>query len=150
MKNLSSHSQYQDNLILTIKPSHWINAHLYFISAAIAFVFPPSLLYILYLYLDLNCWKFNFSEHKVLEQKGLFSIKETENHYFRIKSVTLEKPFLYRLVGLSILIIQTSVYAKPQLDLNGITNGDQLRSFLYERIQYSRKKEGVRELDIFR
>lgn len=150
MKILNPLAKFQDNLLLQIKPSHWINAHLYLISIAIAFVFPPSLLFTIYVYFDLKCWKFNFSEQKILEKKGLFSIKETENHYFRIKSVTLDKPFLYRLVGLSILTIETSDYAKPRLVLNGITNGDQIRNFLYERIQFSRKKEGVREMDIFR
>jgi hypothetical protein len=64
--------------------------------------------------------------------------------------VTIDKPFLYRFVGLSILTIETSDFAKPTLVLNGISNGDQIRSFLYERIQFSRNKEGVREMDIFR
>lgn len=150
MKLLNPLAKFHDNLLLQIKPSHWINAHLYLISIAIAFVFPPSLLFTIYVFLELNSWKFNFSEQKILERKGLFSIKETENHYFRIKSVTLDKPFLYRLVGLSILTIETSDFAKPTLVLNGITNGDQIRNFLYERIQFSRKKEGVREMDIFR
>ena len=150
MKTLNPLAQFQDNLLLQIKPSHWVNVHLYLISIAIAFVFPPSLLFTLYVYLDLNSWKFNFSEQKIMEKKGLFSIKETENHYFRIKSVTLNKPFLYRFVGLSILTIETSDFAKPTLVLDGISNGDQIRSFLYERIQFSRNKEGVRELDIFR
>jgi uncharacterized membrane protein YdbT with pleckstrin-like domain len=150
MKILNPMAKYQDNLLLTVQPSHWVVAHLYLISTAIAFVFPPSLLFTLYAYFDLKCWKFNFSEQKILEKKGLFSIKETENYYFRIKSVTLDKPFLYRLVGLSILTIETSDYAKQRLVLNGITNGDQIRNFLYERIQFSRKKEGVREMDIFR
>lgn len=150
MKTLNPLAQFQDNLLLQVKPSHWVNVHLYLISIAIAFVFPPSLLFTLYVYFDLNSWKFNFSEHKILEQKGLLSIKETENHYFRIKSVTLEKPLLYRLVGLSILKIETSDFAKPTLLLNGIADGDKIRSFLYERIQFSRKKEGVREFDLFR
>ena len=150
MKTLNPLAQFQDNLLLQIKPSHWVNVHLYLISFAIAFIFPPSLLFTLYVYFDLNSWKFNFSEQKIMEKKGLFSIKETENHYFRIKSVTLYKPLLYRLVGLSILTIETSDFAKPTLVLNGISNGDQIRSFLYERIQFSRNKEGVRELDIFR
>ena len=150
MKTLNPLAQFQDNLLLQIKPSHWVKVHLYLISIAVAFVFPPSLLFTLYVYFDLNSWKFNFSEQKIIEKKGLFSIKETENHYFRIKSVTLDKPLLYRLVGLSILTIETSDFAKPTLVLNGISNGDQIRSFLYERIQFSRNKEGVRELDIFR
>ena len=150
MKTLNPLAQFQDNLLLQIKPSHWINVHLYLISIAIAFVFPPSLLFALYLYLDLNCWKFSFSEHKILEKKGLLSIKETENHYFRIKSITLEKPLIYRLVGLSILKIETSDFAKPTLVIDGITDGDQIKNFLNERIQFSRKMEGVRELDIFR
>jgi hypothetical protein len=61
MKTLIPLAQFQDNLLLQIKPSHWVNVHLYLIS-----------------------------------------------------------------------------------------NGDQIRSFLYERIQFSRNKEGVREMDIFR
>lgn len=150
MKTFQPLAKYQDNLILTVQPSHWIIAHLYLISIAIAFVFPPALLFTVYIYYDLKCWKFNFFEHKILEKKGLFSIKETENNYFRIKSVTLDKPFLYRLVGLSILTIETSDFAKPTLVLNGIQNGDELRSFLYERIQLSRKTEVVREMDIFK
>lgn len=150
MKTLNPLAQFQDNLLLQIKPSHWVNVHLYLISISVAFVFPPSLLFTLYVYFDLNSWKFNFSEQKIIEKRGLFSIKETENHYFRIKSVTLYKPLLYRFVGLSILTIETSDFAKPTLVLNGISNGDQIRSFLYERIQFSRNKEGVRELDIFR
>ena len=150
MKTLIPLAQFQDNLLLQIKPSHWVNVHLYLISIGIAFVFPPSLLFTLYVYFDLNSWKFNFSEQKIMEKKGLFSIKETENHYFRIKSVTIDKPFLDRFVGLSILTIETSDFAKPTLVLNGISNGDQIRSFLYERIQFSRNKEGVREMDIFR
>ena len=107
-------------------------------------------MFTLYCYLDLNSWKFSFSEYKILEQKGLLSIKKTENHYFRIKSVTLEKPLLYRLVGFSILKIETSDFAKTTFLLNGTLDGDKIRSFLYERIQFSRKNEGVRELDLFR
>lgn len=148
--NSPSFSTYQDDTLFTIKPSHWVNAHLYIGSLAIAFIFPLSLVVFLYKIIEINCWKFEFREHTIVEKKGVFSVNHTENHYFRIKSVSLEKPFLYRLVGLAILKIETSDYAKPQLLLNGIANAENIHRFLKQKTYQGRKTEKVREFDFFR
>ncbi len=52
MKTFNTLATYQDNLPLQIKLSHCVKAHVYIISIAIAF--PPSLLFALYFYLELN------------------------------------------------------------------------------------------------
>ena len=151
MKNQTSNYLHHtsDEILFIVKPSNWINAHLHLICLAIAFVFPLSLLLSLYKFFEIYYWHFEFRENTIIERKGIFSVKQTENHYFRIKSVTLEKPFLYRLVGLSILKIETSDYAKPYLVFNGIAEAEKVNQFLKQKTYQTRKSEHVRELDHF-
>lgn len=148
--NSPSFSTYQDDIVFTTKPSHWMNAPLYVGCLAVALVFPLSLVLLIYKMIEISCWKFEFRAHTIVEKKGVFNIQQTENHYFRIKSVSLEKPLLYRLVGLAILKIETSDYAKPQLILNGIANAENIHRFIKQKTHEGRKTEKVREFDLFR
>ena len=47
-------------------------------------------MFTLYVYFDLNSWKFNFSEQKIIEKKGLFSIKETDDGILLEKFSTVD------------------------------------------------------------
>jgi uncharacterized membrane protein YdbT with pleckstrin-like domain len=150
MTNQTFTYPHQDEIVFTTKPSNWINAPLYAVCLAVAIVFPFSLLLLAYKVIEIFCWKFEFRAQTIVEKQGVFSVKQTENHYFRIKSVSLEKPFLYRLVGLAILKIETSDYAKPQLILNGIANAEAVHHFLKQKTYEGRKTEKVREFDFLR
>ena len=142
---------------ITIKPSQWVN--IFWALLAIAgiagiqetgnWLFAIPVAWWLWKFAVIECWQYRFDEDSetVVERKGVFSVQIVEIHYFRIKSVQIRKPFLMRLVGISIVDVITSEPFKPYLRLYAVSHGDEWAEFLHEMTRYWRNEKGVRETD---
>jgi uncharacterized membrane protein YdbT with pleckstrin-like domain len=137
-----------DEIELTLKPSQWINiGWVLFGILGIPFVFPPIVA--LWKMLEVSCHRYEFYDDHILETKGVVNVITNEIHYHRIKGVSMEEPILYRIVGLSTLHIRTSDPYIPELDIKAIPIGKVLMRDLKNIVKVSKKKEGVREFDMF-
>lgn len=154
MKNITAETKATK---VTITPSQWVNIGwaILAIAGAAGYALTDSWLFIipiiwwLWKFAVIECWRYSFDEDKetVVERKGVFSVRIVEIHYFRIKSVQIRKPFLMRLVGISIVDVITSEPFKPYLRLYAISQGDEWAEFLQGMAAYWRQKNGVREHD---
>jgi membrane protein YdbS with pleckstrin-like domain len=140
-----------------ITPSQWVNAGWSLIAftgvmAAVYtgyWIFAAPVIWWLWKFAVIECWQFRFADEAdtVAERKGVFSVRIVEINWFRVKSVQVRKPFLMRLVGISIVDVISSEPFSPYLCLYGIRNGDQWAKYIREMATYHRNQKGVRETD---
>ena len=140
--------KYSDELEMKTNPSQWIN-FLWFVSGIglIAFILPTLLA--IYKYFDIYFWTYQFRERTIIESRGVFSVTRTEVHYYRIKSIKIDEPFLMRLFNLGNITIVSSDPLQGELRLVAVYNPVALKEAIRERVHYMRKKENVREFDKF-
>ena len=145
--------QFDSNSQLIVdRPSQWLNIGYFllticltFVSMELAFI---SLIILIWKSLVLYFTKWSYTTDTILERVGVFNVTTDEIHFFRIKDLRLYQPLLYRIVGISRLILITSDKFKPVLVLNGIRNGKRKRDMLKALAISSRREMGVREFDV--
>lgn len=133
---------------LTLKPSQWINSGwILFGLVGILFVIPP--LIAIWKMIETYCHRYDFYEDHILESKGVFNVVRNETHYFRVKSVLTDEPFLYRLVDLSTIYLKTSDQYTTETVLKAIPVGRTLVEDLRRVVKLERKNHNVREFDMY-
>ena len=145
--------QFDSNSQLIVdRPSQWLNIGYFllticltFVSMELAFI---SLIILIWKSLVLYFTKWSYTTDTILERVGVFNVTTDEIQFFRIKDLRLYQPLLYRIVGLSRLILITSDKFKPVLVLNGIRNGKRKRDMLKALAISSRREMGVKEFDV--
>ncbi len=145
---------------IIIKPSQWMNIGWVLFSGLVLLklhfnigkipigVF--ALAIAVYKYIEVSMWVYVISKDTILERKGVFNITEEQVQCFRIKSIKVERPFLMRLVGLSIIQIRTSEEFKPNFTFYAIENGEMVKNILDASAQVNRTKFKVKEIDFHR
>jgi uncharacterized membrane protein YdbT with pleckstrin-like domain len=137
-----------DNIELTLKPSQWINiGWVIFGVLGIPLVFPP--LIALWKILEVSCHRYDFYDDRITETSGVINVTTNEIYYHRIKGTSLEEPILYRIVGLSTLHVRTSDPYVSELNIVAIPIGKALMKDLKNIVKASKKKNGVKEFDMF-
>ena len=137
-----------DKFEFDIQPSQWVNIGWLIFAIACYWLYFPLVL-LLWYYAVVYFWHYEFRERTIAERKGVFSTDKVEIHYFRIKSIKIEKPFLMRLVGLSNILIITSDPFRPVLRLYAIHNGEEIRERIKDYTYHWRKSQKVNEYDLF-
>jgi hypothetical protein len=145
--------QFDSNSQLIVdRPSQWLNIGYFlltigltFVSMELAFI---SLIILIWKSLVLYFTKWSYTTDTILERVGVFNVTTDEIQFFRIKDLRLYQPLLYRIVGISRLILITSDKFKPVLVLNGIRNGKRKRDMLKALAISSRLEMGVKEFDV--
>lgn len=133
---------------MVLRPSQWINVlWIIFGIAGITWIIPPIIA--LYKVLELKCWTYSIDDEFITEKKGVFSVDHRELQISRIKSMRFEEPFLMRMVGIGNLYVKSSEAYHPELKMWGIPKGSALWRELRIRTGNQRKKNGVREFDLF-
>ena len=59
----------------------------------------------------------------------------------------MERPFWYRMFGLSTLVIETSDRSQPRIEIRAVHDGEGLRETLRKQVEYWRDRKRVREVD---
>jgi membrane protein YdbS with pleckstrin-like domain len=97
--------------------------------------------------LQLVTTRFEVTSERVRIRRGVLSRTWEELELYRVKDATLHQPFLYRLVGLSSIVLVTSDRTHPVVVVPAIPGGESLRESLRDSIELQRQRRGVRELD---
>lgn len=146
----------QDEIILILKPSQWLNFGWLLVGlggGVILLPLGPAALVPILIYLwkviELSCWRYEFWGEMIIEKKGVFNVIRREIHYYRVKSLLLEEPFLYRLVGIGNLHVKTSDKFNQDITLVGVEGAEQLRQTLRTIVGEHRKDKGVKEFDLY-
>jgi membrane protein YdbS with pleckstrin-like domain len=145
-----------DEVEYVIRPSQWINIGYFLIVPAMMYLFwdYPYVwglfgFVAFWRYLEVYYWRFEVRDMTIVERKGVLSITKEEIHYYRIKSIKYEQPFLLRIVGLSIVYVITSEAYKPEMKLYAITDGETMRNLIKNKTFYWKQKMNISDIDLF-
>ena len=99
--------------------------------------------------IETYCIKYEFYEDKIIYRRGVFTVTTDEILLYRVKSINLHEPFLYRLVGISNLSIITSDRYVGEITLNAIPVGTEFKNVLREMVEENRNIKGTKEFDFY-
>lgn len=127
--------------------SQWTNFTYYTICVPMTVLFGIGLFMALWRFLKTKCHKYEITSQRIIEHKGVLSKKTEELELYRVKDISYEEPFWFRLVGLSKITLYTTDKNDDSLIIRGIKNGKDLKEALRTAIEERRDKKRVREID---
>ena len=98
-------------------------------------------------WLSLRCTSYVLTSERLRISSGVFSRRSEELELYRVKDLTVEEPFLQRLVGRGRLILQTSDRTHPVIVLSAMRDVSALRDLIRAQVERLRVAKGVREID---
>ena len=99
-------------------------------------------------YLQTKNHVFELTNERLKTTEGVFS-KVTETlELYRVKDIEVLQPFIYRMLGLETIQINTSDLSSPVLLLEAIPKTVGLADKLRNQVEIIRAQKNVRELDI--
>ena len=99
-------------------------------------------------YLETKNHLFELTTERLKMTQGIFS-KVTETlELYRVKDIEVLQPFIYRIVGLENIKVNTSDLSSPVILLDGISQKVGFADKLRNQVEIIRAQKKVRELDI--
>jgi uncharacterized membrane protein YdbT with pleckstrin-like domain len=148
-----------DTPLFKTGPSQWVNLGNFLASsigtvASIYLSFHPiftliAVVFGVYKYLEVKTTMFHVREMSLTRQSGIFNVDIYDFPWHRVKSLHINKPLLYRLVGLTNINLVTSDSLNRFVKLKGIPGGDELTSFIKDKVNEARKEQTIREIDLY-
>lgn len=142
-------------------PSQVLNLGKYAIALALAagigiggMFFPPAWIalalplgWALWIFIETRATRHELTTERIRLCEGVFNQTMDDVELYRVKDTSMERPFWYRVFGLSTLIIETSDRSQPRIEIKAVRNGDELRETLRKQVEFWRDKKRVREVD---
>ena len=101
----------------------------------------------LWIFIETRSIRHELTTERIRMSAGVFNQKMDDVELYRVKDTSMERPFWYRVFGLSSLIIETSDRSQPHIEIKAVHNGDELRETLRKQVEFWRDKKRVREVD---
>lgn len=150
-----------EELLWKGSPSQVLNFGKYFVALAIAVgigvggaFFPPAwaalilpLGWMLWLFVETRSVRHELTTERIRLYQGVFNQKMDDVELYRVKDTSMERPFWYRMFGLSTLVIETSDRSQPRIEIRAVHDGEGLRETLRKQVEYWRDRKRVREVD---
>ena len=99
-------------------------------------------------YFQTKCRIYELTTERLKTTEGVFSKVTDTLELYRVKDLETRQPFLYRLVGLENIQVNTSDVSTPVVLINAIPRavgfGDKIRN----HVEGIRAQKGVREIDV--
>jgi uncharacterized protein len=91
-----------------------------------------------------NTLRYRFEESGIRMQVGLFFRKEVVVAFRRIQDIHVSRNLVQRWLGIASVSVQTaSGNATPEIVLEGMTQEDQIRDWLYERMRGAKGQQPI-------
>lgn len=150
-----------EEVLWTGSPSQLLNLGKYLLALVLAIgiaiggaFFPPAWValilpaaWAIWIYVETRCIRHELTSERIRLHEGVFHQKLDDVELYRVKDTSMERPFWYRMFGLSTLVIETSDRSQPRIEIKAVKNGDQLRETLRKQVEYWRDRKRVREVD---
>jgi uncharacterized membrane protein YdbT with pleckstrin-like domain len=118
------------------------------------FFFPPvwagvalPLIWMIWEYLTIRGNNYELTVERLRCSHGVINQKMQDVELYRVKDTTVERPFWYRMSGLSTLIIETSDRVQPRIEIRAVRRGLELREMIRKQVEALRDSKRVREVD---
>jgi uncharacterized membrane protein YdbT with pleckstrin-like domain len=142
-------------------PSQVLNLGKYLVALLLAIgiaigglFFPPAwaalllpLGWALWIFIETKSIRHELTTERIRLSSGVFNQTKDDVELYRVKDTSMERPFWYRVFGLSTLIIETSDRSQPRIEIKAVHNGEELRETLRKQVEFWRDKKRVREVD---
>jgi uncharacterized membrane protein YdbT with pleckstrin-like domain len=116
--------------------------------------FPPAwaalvlpLGWMLWEFLKVRCRIFELTTERLRLYSGVLNQTIDEVELYRVKDTSMERPFWFRMFGLSSLYLDTSDRSHPKVELEAISDAVNLRETLRKQVEHWRDQKRVREVD---
>jgi uncharacterized membrane protein YdbT with pleckstrin-like domain len=103
--------------------------------------------WMLWIFVETRSIQHELTTERIRLQRGVFNRKLDDVELYRVKDTSMERPFWYRIFGLSTLIVETSDRSQPRIEIKAVSGGDQLREKLRKQVEFWRDRKRVREID---
>ena len=91
---------------------------------------------------------YELTNERLKTTQGIFSKVTDTLELYRVKDIETRQPFLYRLVGIENVQLNTSDTSSPVVLIDAIPCGVGLGDKVRNQVETIRQQKGVRELDI--
>lgn len=97
--------------------------------------------------LQVYCIRYEIDTEELRHYSGIFKRKHEYVELYRVKDFRVERPLIYRLLGLGNLIIYTSDKTTPIFRLDAIRDPEEKYKILRGLVEISRREKHVFEVD---
>ena len=108
---------------------------------------PLPVVWMFWNYLVIRCRVYELTSQRLRLYEGVFNQKIDELELYRVKDTTMHRPFWLRLFSLSSLNLNTSDRSHPNLTIEAVRDGVNLRETLRRQVECWRDRKRVREVD---
>jgi uncharacterized membrane protein YdbT with pleckstrin-like domain len=116
--------------------------------------FPPAFALMLisivwagWIYLKVRCRIFELTSQRLRLLEGVLSRRLDEVELYRVKDTAIEQSFWLRMFGLATVIVETSDRSHPNIRIEAIPDGLDVREKLRANVERLRDQKRVREVD---
>jgi membrane protein YdbS with pleckstrin-like domain len=127
--------------------SQWKNFGIYFLCALLCWLIVPTF-FALARYLQTKGKIFELTTQRLKTTSGVFSKVTDTLELYRVKDIATQQPFLYRLVGVENVQMNTSDTSSPLVLIEAVPSSVGLADKLRHQVEIVRQQKRVREIDI--
>lgn len=99
-------------------------------------------------YLQTKNKVYELTSERIKISEGVFSKGTDTLELYRVKDLETRQPFLYRVVGIENVLLNTSDASSPSVLIHAIPRGVGLGDKIRNQVEVIRQQKGVREIDI--
>lgn len=96
----------------------------------------------------LKSTRYQLTTERLQITEGIFSKRTEQVELYRVKDLTLEYPFIYRIFSKGNILFFTSDHTLQNFNLEAISNADRVIDVVREHVELCRERKRVREIDI--
>jgi uncharacterized membrane protein YdbT with pleckstrin-like domain len=127
--------------------SQWRNFGVYVLCGLFCWLIVPIFI-ALARYLQTKCKVYELTTERLKITQGVFSKVTDTLELYRVKDLETQQPFLYRLVGVENIHINTSDQSTPFVFVEAIPSSVGFADKLRHNVELIRQQKRVREIDI--
>ncbi|MEY2526158.1 MAG: hypothetical protein QOE73_929 [Verrucomicrobiota bacterium] len=99
-------------------------------------------------YLQTKNKVYELTNERLKTSEGVFSRVTETLELYRVKDLETQQPFLYRLVGIENVQLNTSDASSPSVFINAVPTSAGLGDKVRNHVEMIRAQKGVREIDV--
>ena len=127
--------------------SQWRNFGVYILCGLFCWLIVPIFI-ALARYLQTKCKVYELTTERLKITQGVFSKVTDTLELYRVKDLETQQPFIYRLVGVENIHINTSDQSTPFVFVEAIPSSVGFADKLRNHVEIIRQQKRVREIDI--
>ena len=127
--------------------SQWKNFGLYILCALFCWLIVPIFI-ALARYLQTKNKTYELTSERLKITEGVFSKVTDTLELYRVKDLETRQPFLYRMVGIENVQLNTSDTSSPFVFIQAIPRHVGLADKIRNQVEIIRQQKGVREIDL--